>query len=395
MKSTIQPGPEHVSAAVASRSVQRRDAHASPDTRPSATDRQAVTLSSAPRMLVQRHRLQAAFGSALQRRSAGPRQRRVETGAQGIVQRVLDVNNPITLADINTVTKVDAKVWVLEGHAHDKVVIKIENPLGETQAEFTGRHEYITWLALNTALAGVPGATALAPGELNVLSALALPEAGGKGVPTLQSCAANPHGLVFIKVAHVQMGKHLQKRIDEARERMAKGGRGFGQQQGALVALINAQARVETFGQIALFDLVVNNADRFRPEGTVNTKNLDFDAADQPIAIDNLDPNNKIDVASPVDQWDGRNRATTKAGRSGYAAQVIGNLFEEAGMDANGVHRNDALRAIGYFRTGMNTGVANLKAQEAALRGKAVADPDPHRQAIGNRLADRIQALQP
>ncbi len=397
MKSTLRSGPQkRLSTVAASQRLPRRDAGPGPDPTASVEDRRGTSLSSAPRTLVQRSRLRSAFGAALQRRSPEVRQQGVPHGAQGTVQRVLAVNNAIALADINTVTKVDAKVWVLDGHANDRVVIKIENPAGgETEAQFAGRHEYITWLALNTALAGVPDASAVTPGELNVLSGLGVPEGGRLGNPTLQSLAAAPHGLVFLKVAHVQMGKHLQKRIDEAKASMLKGGRGFGQKQHALVVLINTQATVEAFGQIALFDLVVNNADRFRPDGTVNTKNLDFSAADQPMAIDNLDPNNRIDVVSAVDQWAGRARAVSRDGRSGYAVLLLQHLFEEAGLDPYDVNRQDLLRAIGNFRTGMATGVANLKAQEAALRAKALADGDPHRQALGNRIADRIQALQP
>jgi hypothetical protein len=302
-----------------------------------------------------------------------------------IVQRQLDVGNAIVNADVKTITKVDAKVWVLEGHHADRVVIKLENPVGgETQSEFAGRHEYVTWLA-QQALEGVPDATELTPGELAVLTGLKKPEVGDG--PTLKSFANQPHGLVFLKVAHVGMGAHLAKRFAEAEASLAKGGRGMMKKQTSLESLITNPVTLTALGRLAVFDLIVNNADRFRPNATVNEKNIDFNALNQLIAIDNLDPNNRIDA-----NWPGRERVLDKGNRSGYSASVVSYLFEKIGRNA----AEDAatmVPAILSFRAGMEMGAATCKALEAPLRAKAGADPDPHRQMLAGRIADRLNDL--
>jgi hypothetical protein len=335
----------------------------------------------------QAHRTRASAGPS---RTSHGRVVRAAPGAT-VVQRVLGVGQTVTAADLANVTvnKVDAKVWVLTDPQQGRVVIKIENPVGgETTGQFEGRHDTVTWLA-QQALQGVPGAQALTPAELAALAQLNAVEVG-KGGPTLASFAAQPQGLVFLKVAHVDMGAHLESRIEAATADMRRGGRRGFERQAGLLQLMSDQATLQSLGRIAAFDLVVNNADRFRPDGTANPKNIDFDAANQPLAIDNLDPNNRLDANA----WPGRARVIDRGSRSGYSAKVVLFLLGMVGIDEQG-DPNAVLRTIAAFRAGMELGVTTMKGQEAALRARAALAGDAHRTALGQLVADRLRDLDP
>lgn len=306
-----------------------------------------------------------------------------------VVRRQLAVGNAIVAQDVASIDKVDNKVWILRGHHNDELVVKIEGPAGETPAQFEGRHDYVTWLA-QQALNGVPDAAPIDAGELGVLGGLNVVE-GGNPQPTLASFANLPGNFVFLKITKVNMGKHLERRIAEIDADLRAGGRrtqrGL-QRQGALDAILADPGRLDQLGRIAVFDLVVNNGDRFRADGTVNEKNIDFDAANQPIAIDNLDPFNRIDVANPGN-WPGAGRVVDRGSRSGYAAAIAQDLVVKT------QYAGDPVALITAFRAGLTNGVATLKGLEAALRQRVAADGDAHRQQIGTVVADRIQQLVP
>ena len=315
---------------------------------------------------------------------------RASAGGAVPVRRQLAVGNPIVAGDVAAIEKVDAKVWILHGHANDELVVKIEAPAGgETPAQFEGRHDYVTWLA-QQALQGVPNAAPITAGELVVLGGLNHAEAGGLGAPTLAGLINPPGHFVFLKIAKVAMGRHLAGRIADIAADLRAGGRrrlGRGMaRQGVLDAILADPVRLDQLGRIAVFDLIVNNGDRFRADGTVNEKNIDFSQANQPIAIDNLDPNNRIDVANP-NVWPGQNRVVGAGERSGYAAAVAQDLADKT------QYAGDIFALITAIRAGMTNGVATLQGLEAALRLRAAADADAHRQAIGTIIADRIQQL--
>ena len=135
-------------------------------------------------------------------------------------QRVLGPNSPILGADVQSVTQLDAKVWLLEGHHNDAVVVKIEVAMGaEPPARFEERRGHVQDLAANT-LPGVPVADAVTPADLAVIAALD-PAVVGADAGQLAQCAAQPGNLVFVKVAKVDMGRHLQHRVAAAEAAVA------------------------------------------------------------------------------------------------------------------------------------------------------------------------------
>jgi hypothetical protein len=306
------------------------------------------------------------------------------------VQRVLGVNNAVVAADVRTVTRLDTKVWELAGAGpQERLIVKLENPVGgETTQQFEHRHAHVTFLA-QQALQGVPDASPLTQAELAEIATLT-PAAVGNDVTDLQQFIAAPHGLVFLKVTKVEMGKHLDRRIRDVQAAFGPQGRKLKSGKEALDALsaqIRSQAVLRALGRMAAFDLVVNNADRFRPEGTVNPKNIDFSDTNAVIPIDNLDPNNRIDPTNPND-WQARQHMTSRAGIDAWAVLAVEDLAKKVSYagDPFGDLYND-------FVTGMYAGVVALKAQQGQMQGRANATADPHSKALATEIARRLGLL--
>ncbi len=304
-----------------------------------------------------------------------------------VIQRMLGVGQNVQAQDVATVTKVHNKVWVLRGYQGDSVVIKIEVPQGgEGKQGFEARHEYVTWLAQKV-LAGVPNAEAMTANEVAELTQVQVQEGGGKGPPTLQNFAATSlPGDVFLKVETVAMAQNLEDKIQAAQAPQGGWGRQVSPQ-----AIITNPATLTELGKMAVFDLIVNNADRFRPNnagvGVVNEANIDFNTAHQAIAIDNLDPNNRI----VPNVWPGKDRVKTKGNRAGYAAEAVQDMMTKVGgitIDIPTLKPH-----IIAFRTGMEQAVTALKGQAQLLRFKGLRDRGV-KQQIGNILAARIDSLE-
>jgi hypothetical protein len=322
-----------------------------------------------------------------------------------VVQRALGVNNPLAVNDVATVKRVDAKVWILEGHQHDSVVIKMEPFQGGEGAEgFAARHEYVTYLA-EQVLAGVPGATALTPTEVALLSQLPAeqdPQHHGGPGHTLTDYVTTPGApYLYLKVERVAMGKNLEARINAQQQGGGGGGGAWGH---ALTPLkvITAPGTLRELGKQAAFDLVVNNPDRFRPidegypGGRVNMKNIDFNQNARPIAIDNLDPNNRILTSEEAQErnapeWEGGPHVLTKRARSSYAAATVTDLMTAIGGIAT--DRQTLKPYILEFRTGMEEAVTTMKGLAGVLRLKGMGDRGK-KQKVGNLIANRLDQLQ-
>ncbi len=111
----------------------------------------------------------------------------------------------------------------------------------------------------------------------------------------LQGFLAQPQGLVFFKAAHVDVGSNLKDLVDAANREFGRRGLEAGQKKRLeLQAMFQSAPMMTSLGRMAAFELMGNNYDRFRPDGTASTTNLDFGNA-QPLGIDNLDPFNRME----------------------------------------------------------------------------------------------------
>ena len=240
------------------------------------------------------------------------------------------------------------------------------------------------WLA-RQALEGVPDVAPLSAAELAVVTGLDA-NVVGQDAGTLQGhINALPGSIVLFKMENVAMGRNLQARVEHIRGllgRPADMRQGMAA-QGTLSGLIARPATLRSLGRIAVFDLVVNNPDRFKPEGEVNLTNVDFATGGDVIALDNLDPNNRIDA-----QWQGRAALLDRRAMEDWANRVVEYLAEK--LSYLGDAGNDLWPD---FVGGMRIGIRDLRNLEGDLRTRVEAEPDAHRQELGRRLLIRIEAL--
>lgn len=297
------------------------------------------------------------------------------------VQRVLAHNAPLAAADIAGVVELKmGAVWRLDptpGGA--PVIIKSEafSP-NEGAAPYAARHEVTTEFA--QPLPGAPQTTPLSAGDQLVLAGLAAAIPGG-GIASLQVALAAGGNTSLFKAQHVAVGHSL--------------GEVFNPHPGAppiatapYIAQLASPAVHQQFGQLAAFDLVLGNTDRFRliagaPEA--NLDNLDVTAAG-PAAIDNVDM--YTNIRNPG--WAEQNWVATPANRVAFAALVVvyilgrANILPPMATVAN-------LRAS--FAAGMDAEVATLMAGRYAYNLHAAVEPDANLREVKRIVATRLLLL--
>ena len=307
------------------------------------------------------------------------------TSSQPPSQQQVNVADDISQWSVRKLTKVAARVWILENTANVRVVIKCEAPMDV--AEFVPRREYITWLATG-AFPGVPDAAQLTSLELDFLETLGVTEVSNSN-PGLSLKDAidlkntSQPNFVFYKLTPVEMGANLEAR------------KANGESTSSLRQLVFSEGGLKALGRIAAFDLVVNNRDRFRPPAgrysrPVNLTNVDFDSANRPLAIDNVDPANPLihKNLSTDKAWPGGDMVCSLAGRKAYAGLAVQDLLSQLGLEPNG--KEDY---VAQFLKGMNEGVTALKGLRKALKAKINGETNPDRKQTGQIILDRLKKL--
>ncbi len=312
-------------------------------------------------------------------------------GRGPIVQRTLGVRNKLNKNDVTAITKVAAKVWILTGHNNDSVVIKVELPSGtENVEDLAARQEYITHLG-KSLLSDMPDSQRLTDGEIGELAQLTLPEGGNQSGPTLRQVAQDvgQFPVVFLKVERVSMGENLEDKIRDVRNSSQPAEKQ--QKHQDLLNLITNPTTLKRLGRMAVLDLLVNNQDRFFPsidpkERIVNVTNIDFTQTNQVIAIDNLDPNNRIER----DKWIGASLLKERKMRVVYATNAVRYLLQAAQFE---FHTQQS-SYIKNFLQGMNDAVTELKNFVGPLEYMILTETTPKRKEIASILRDRIKSLQ-
>jgi hypothetical protein len=220
-----------------------------------------------------------------------------------LVQRTLAYNQPINVNDITTIARVsaDKEVYVLSGNG--TVVVKIETgSASEGTEEGAARWGHGLWLAQNV-LAGVPGAELLSATDRQILETL--PDTLGADAITLRESLKYYGSHNFpqfpVKMETVQMGENLKERIAAAKT-SGVGGRL------KLTQVLSSDEVWTEMGKMAVFDLLMDNADRFQANGTCNLENLDFTTGTTPALkpLDNFNPS--VDsTLRPETVWKGKN----------------------------------------------------------------------------------------
>ena len=331
-----------------------------------------------------------ATGPMAERAAQSPAVHRLHTlqrRATAPVQRVLAHNSPIVGAEVASVTALAAKVFLLRGNNGDSVIIKFEMAGGgETADTFATRDAYTR--ALGTlVLTGVPNAQALSGGDLTAIRGLTAPPVTGD-IQDLQRAIAAPLPLnmLVLKAQKVDVGLNVQAEMDAATKLMKKGGknlnRGMSKSQ-ALNAALSQPAMVQSMGRMAAFDMMVNNYDRFRPEGDVNLVNLDIGGG-AALGIDNLNPWDPLVAGA----WQGGPHLAGPQAMQQYAARVVGFLLDKLGMDPSG-----SRTMVQHFMQGMINAIRTMKAYEPTLRIAIAAENNQDKINVMTILADRLQQL--
>jgi hypothetical protein len=193
----------------------------------------------------------------------------------------------------------------------------------------------------------------------------------------------------------VNVGNNLQAMVDNARQEMAtaKGRAGMARALNtaqALDATIMNANMMTSMGRMAAFDLIVNNFDRFRPDGTANLTNLDIGGG-VALGIDNLNPNDRLlDPNQPgVDDWEARDIFRDEGSATIYAHQVVDFLAEQTG------HRQDNLVAFyNQFLQGFKAAAVTMRNQSVAMGGRRNDPGLPmDKQRVARFIYNRLNAV--
>ncbi len=283
------------------------------------------------------------------------------------VQRVLSHTTPIVTGEVDGCQQLSAKVWKLTRANGESVIIKFEVMMNQGLDEFEERAGQTMHLA-NLVLQGVPGMTPIAPADIAAINGIDATAAGKADAAGLQQQLANPAGIYVFKAQTVNVGNNLRDMVDNARQEMAtaKGRAGMARALNtaqALDATIMNANMMTSMGRMAAFDLIVNNFDRFRPDGTANLTNLDIGGG-VALGIDNLNPNDRLlDPTQPgVDDWEARDIFRDEGSATIYATQVVNYLAEQVG------HRQDNLVAFyNQFLQGFKAAAVQMRNQSVAM----------------------------
>jgi hypothetical protein len=264
----------------------------------------------------------------------GQESSRVTADGRAPVQRVLSHTTPIVTGEVDGCQQLSNKVWKLTRANGENVIIKFELMSHQTPDEFEERAHQTMHLA-NLVLQGVPGMTPIAPADIVAINGIDATAQGKTDAAGLQQQLANPAGIYVYKAQTVNVGDNLQDMVDNARREMkaAKGKRAMGKAlttaQDLAAAVMNTQM-MTSMGRMAAFDLIVNNYDRFRPDGTANLTNLDIGGG-VALGIDNLNPNDRLlDPNSPgVDDWEAGPIFHDAGSAMAYAMKVVDFLAEK------------------------------------------------------------------
>lgn len=306
-------------------------------------------------------------------------------------------------AAFSSVTKISDSVWKVGRKDKRTVVIKYEQSL-QPFKEYKCRYEYIVWLA-RKAFEGVPNSALLTGDELEIISKLGLKEVTDPQFTTDQpenqqttlanaakSRLENPNmnNFYFTKISPLEMGSNLEKRIVQlkiAQDRVLT--------KESLRTFLFDSTKLERFGEMAVFDLIVTNNDRF-PEKSgrfgvvVSLKNIDFTSTGQPVALDNVSPSAPYIV---IDNWPGKIHLVNSEAQREYARMVLIRFIEKIGLEEYYKDKDDAVSTLeSHFYKGMRNGAKKLKSLLPALRDKAKGDTDEFGRTLGDVIADRISS---
>ena len=308
-----------------------------------------------------------------------------------------------TGAAFSSVTKISDSVWMVGRRDRRKVVIKYEQST-QPFKEYKCRYEYIVWLA-RKAFEGVPSSALLTGDELEIISKLGLNEVTDPQFTTDQpenqqttlanaakSRLENPgmNNFYFTKISPLEMGSNLEKRIAQlkiAQDRVLA--------KESLRIFLFDSTKLERFGEMAVFDLIVTNNDRFpeqmgRHGVEVSLKNIDFTSTGQPVALDNVSPSAPFIVRS---NWPGKVHLVDSDGQREYAKMVLIRFIEKTGLEEYYKDKENIVSALeNNFYQGMRNGAKKLKTLIPALRDKAKGDTDEFGRTLGELIAERISS---
>jgi len=295
--------------------------------------------------------------------------------AAGLSDLIIPEENPF-----DSLRQVSGSVWIARRTNGGELVLKYET-CAQPFSQYKSRYDYISWLA-RRAFEGVPKSALLTHVELKTISRVTARDDGqpmtlaGVASYTLQN-ATNDY---FVKMPVIAMGDNLQKRVEDLKNaEMTEQLRNF----------LFVSNKLRALGAIAVFDLIVNNNDRFAVyrEGRqkwLGLNNIDFLATGQPVALDNVSPEAPWITA---DKWPGKDHLTTAQGQKGYARVVL-NTFREI----TAAQHDDEEVALfeNEFYKGMREGTKKLNTLKNELLARVDKDRDEYGKRIGTIIAQRI-----
>ena len=262
------------------------------------------------------------------------------------VQRVLDKDMPIVAQDIASITNPHGNVYILTGHNEDKIVVKFEVPGGEGKNKYQAGYDLGEELGQKI-LDGAIIKNQLTDNDINQLKAIPNNQDDGRVALLDVLNKGLAEVAVGIKMDSLSLGRDL---FDMKRNN------NDGQYDQPLSRVLDNH-KCKRYGQMAFYDLLTRNYDRFLPEGGI-VNNLDFDENyDEAVPLDNIYFSTTLvnnNWQSQLDEMDNIN----KKNRLNYAAAALGDIRDASGITIDQLEFE--LKII-EFKKGMNDAEARAK----------------------------------
>lgn len=238
------------------------------------------------------------------------------------VQRVLDKNAPIVANEVQTVTNPHGNVYILTGHGGDSVVVKFEVAGGEGKAKYEARYQLGEELGQQI-LDGAIAKNQLTANDLQQLRLIPInPHDGSQALRTALNNNIDQLA-VGIKMDTLALGGEL---FEMSRTNNAG-------QHTQHLALALDENKCFRYGQMAYYDVLTRNYDRFCEDGHI-MNNLDFNAGyTEVVPLDNIFFQANLDNNDWQEQLNEMNIIRGNKQRLDYAATALTDIKNAAGLN--------------------------------------------------------------
>ncbi|PZV12168.1 MAG: hypothetical protein DCF20_18035 [Pseudanabaena sp.] len=296
------------------------------------------------------------------------------------LQRLLSKDNPIAANEVQNVKNPHGLVYILKGANQDSVVVKFEVPTSpqESLSLFQARYKLGQELG-EAVLDGNIERKFLDQNDINQLKLIPI-NANDDSGSLLRNLGRNiDQQTVGIKMDKLDMGKTLLK-ITNMNNKTNKD---------ALLNTILDTNKCVRYGQMAYYDVLTRNVDRFQSNGRVMANNIDFDRANTDvIPLDNLGGMTSITIS-----WQANLSEmieVSKSKRKNYAVTAVNNLILAANKIPGDFGTKKLKDAFDAFEQGMLQAETNAHPTISKWEAQNLQERFSTRSAINSNADEKL-----